>query len=34
MVTPTGIFTLASSSYEGRPAFRLQEGKRGNNHKR
>lgn len=33
MVTPTGVFTLASSSYDGRPAFRLTEGERGNNHK-
>lgn len=33
MVTPTGIFTLAPSSYEGRLAFRLEEGERGNNHK-
>ena len=33
MVTPTGVFTLASSSYDGRPAFRLEEGKRENNHK-
>lgn len=33
MITPTGVFTLASSSYDERPAFRLVEGERGNNHK-
>ena len=29
-VTPAGIFTLSSSSYEGRPAFRWNEGSRDN----
>ena len=34
MVTPSGIFTLASSSYKGKPAFRFVEGERGNSNKR
>lgn len=29
-VTPSGIFTLSSSSYDGHPAFRWNEGSRGN----
>lgn len=33
MVTPSGIFTLHPSSYEGTPSFRFVEGKRGNEHK-